>query len=174
MVRKIAAGTANLAKGPAMSRQDAEKSIVSGFQLATDLFQQGIEVLGTGDMGIANTTASAAIGSVITGIGPKYMVGRGTGIDDKGFVIKLKTVEKGIRINQPNALDGLDVLAKVGGLKSGASPGAYWPPPFTAGPWSSTVLFPQPAHLLPTPFVPWFATLSLAGIALRRRAIEIC
>ena len=123
MVRKIAAGTANLAKGPAMSRQDAEKSIVSGFQLATDLFQQGIEVLGTGDMGIANTTASAAIGSVITGIGPKYMVGRGTGIDDKGFVIKLKTVEKGIRINQPNALDGLDVLAKVGGFEIGGIAG---------------------------------------------------
>ena len=123
MVRKIAAGTANLAKGPAMSRQDAEKSIVSGFQLATDLFQQGIEVLGTGDMGIANTTPSAAIGSVITGIGPKYMVGRGTGIDDKGFVIKLKTVEKGIRINQPNALDGLDVLAKVGGFEIGGIAG---------------------------------------------------
>ena len=123
MVRKIAAGTANLAKGPAMSRQDAEKSIVSGFQLATDLFQQGIEVLGTGDMGIANTTPSAAIGSVITGIDPEDMVGRGTGIDDKGFVIKLKTVEKGIRINQPNALDGLDVLAKVGGFEIGGIAG---------------------------------------------------
>jgi nicotinate-nucleotide--dimethylbenzimidazole phosphoribosyltransferase len=123
MVRKIAAGTANLAKGPAMTRQDAEKSMVSGFQLASDLFQQGIEVLGTGDMGIANTTASAAIGSVITGIGPKDMVGRGTGVNDKGFFIKLKTVEKGILLNKPNALDGLDVLAKVGGFEIGGIAG---------------------------------------------------
>jgi nicotinate-nucleotide--dimethylbenzimidazole phosphoribosyltransferase len=123
MVRKIAGGTANLAKGPAMTRQDAEKSILAGFQLAADLFQQGIELLGTGDMGIANTTPSAAIASVITGIEPKEMVGRGTGVDDKGFSIKLETVKKGIRINQPNALDGLDVLAKVGGFEIGGIAG---------------------------------------------------
>lgn len=123
LVRKIASGTANIAKGPAMTRQDAEKSILSGFQISTDLFHQGIDILGTGDMGIANTTASAAIGSVITGIPPNRMVGRGTGVDEKGFSIKVKTVEEGIRINQPNALDGLDVLAKVGGFEIGGIAG---------------------------------------------------
>jgi nicotinate-nucleotide--dimethylbenzimidazole phosphoribosyltransferase len=123
MVRKIAPGTANLAKGPAMTRLDAEKSILTGFHLATDLFHQGIELLGTGDMGIANTTPSAAIGSVFTGISPKEMVGRGTGVDDRGFSIKLETVKKGIQINQPNALDGLDVLAKVGGFEIGGIAG---------------------------------------------------
>ena len=123
VVRKIASGTTNLAKGPAMTRQDAEKSILTGFQLARDLFNKGIELLGTGDMGIANTTPSAAIGSVITGINPKEMVGRGTGIDNKGFSIKLETVKKGIQINQPNALDGLDVLAKVGGFEIGGITG---------------------------------------------------
>ena len=123
IVRKIAAGTANLAKGPAMTRQDAENSILAGFQLATDLFKKGIDVLGTGDMGIANTTPSAAIGSVITGTDPKDMVGRGTGVDDKRFSIKLKTVEKGIRINQPNPVDGLDVLAKIGGFEIGGIAG---------------------------------------------------
>jgi nicotinate-nucleotide--dimethylbenzimidazole phosphoribosyltransferase len=123
MVRKIAPGTANLAKGPAMTRLDAEKSILTGFHLATDLFLQGIELLGTGDMGIANTTPSAAIGSVFTGISPKEMVGRGTGVDDRGFSIKLETVKKGIQINQPNALDGLDVLAKVGGFEIGGIAG---------------------------------------------------
>jgi nicotinate-nucleotide--dimethylbenzimidazole phosphoribosyltransferase len=123
MLRKIAPGTANLAKGPAMTLKDAEKSIFTGFQLATDLFHQGIELLGTGDMGIANTTPSAAIGSVITGIDPKDMVGRGTGVDDKGYFIKLETVKKGIRINQPNALDALDVLAKVGGYEIGGIAG---------------------------------------------------
>jgi nicotinate-nucleotide--dimethylbenzimidazole phosphoribosyltransferase len=123
MVRKIAPGTANLAKGPAMTHQDAEKSILTGFQLATDLFHEGIELLGTGDMGIANTTPSAAIGSVVTGINPKEMVGRGTGVDEKGFSKKLETVKKGIQINQPNALDGLDVLAKVGGFEIGGIAG---------------------------------------------------
>ncbi len=123
ILRKIAQGTANLAKGPAMSRQNAEESIINGFQLASDLFHQGIELLGTGDMGIANTTSSAAIGSVVTGIDPKDMVGRGTGVDDNGYTIKLETVRKGIRINQPNALDALDVLAKVGGFEIGGIAG---------------------------------------------------
>ena len=123
IVRKIAPGTANFAKGPAMTYQDAEKSILTGFQLATDLFHEGIELLGTGDMGIANTTPSAAIGSVVTGINPKEMVGRGTGVDEKGFSKKLETVKKGIQINQPNALDGLDVLAKVGGFEIGGIAG---------------------------------------------------
>jgi nicotinate-nucleotide--dimethylbenzimidazole phosphoribosyltransferase len=123
LLRKIASGTANLSKGPAMTIKDAETSIFAGFQLATDLFDQGIELLGTGDMGIANTTPSAAIGSVITGIDPKDMVGRGTGVDDKGYTIKLETVKKGIRINQPNALDALDVLAKVGGYEIGGIAG---------------------------------------------------
>jgi len=123
VVRKIASGTANLTKGPAMTHQDAEKSILTGFKLAADLFHKGIELLGTGDMGIANTTPSAAIGSVLTGINPKEMVGRGTGVDDKRFSKKLETVKKGIQINQPNVLDGLDVLAKVGGFEIGGIAG---------------------------------------------------
>jgi len=123
ILRKIAPGTANLAKGPAMTYQDAEKSILTGFQLAADLFQDGIELLGTGDMGIANTTPSAAIGCSIIGLSPEEMVGRGTGVDDQGFSIKLETVKKGIQINQPNALDGLDVLAKVGGFEIGGIAG---------------------------------------------------
>ena len=123
MVRKIDAGTANFVKGPAMKSQSAEKSILTGFQLAADLFHDGVELLGTGDMGIANTTPSAAIGCIITGISPEEMVGRGTGVDDRGFSIKLETVKKGIRINQPNAMDGLDVLAKVGGFEIGGIAG---------------------------------------------------
>lgn len=123
MVRKIDAGTDNFVKGPAMTRQDAEESILTGFQLAADLFHEGVELLGTGDMGIANTTPSAAIGCVITGLTPEEMAGRGTGVDDNGFSIKLETVKKGIQINQPNALDGLDVLSKVGGFEIGGIAG---------------------------------------------------
>ena len=123
IVRKIAQGTSNLAKGPAMTHQQAEKSILTGFQLTADLFHEGIELLGTGDMGIANTTPSASIGCVLTGINPEEMVGRGTGVDDKGFSLKLESVKKAIQINQPDATNGLDVLAKVGGFEIGGIAG---------------------------------------------------
>jgi len=123
MVRKIAPGTANFVKGPAMTWENAEKSILTGFQVAADLFNDGVELLGTGDMGIANTTPSAAIGCVITDKSPEEMVGRGTGVDDRGFSIKLETVKKGIQNNQPDAKDGLGVLAKVGGFEIGGIAG---------------------------------------------------
>jgi nicotinate-nucleotide--dimethylbenzimidazole phosphoribosyltransferase len=123
IVRKIAPGTSNLAKGPAMTHDDAEKAILTGFQLAADLFHEGVELLGTGDMGIANTTPSAAVGCAITGTSPEEMVGRGTGVDDGGFSIKMESVKMGIQMNQPDAADGLDVLAKVGGFEIGGIAG---------------------------------------------------
>jgi len=123
LARKIAPGTANLAKGPAMTRKEAETSVLTGFQLATELFNEGVDILGTGDMGIANTTPSAAIGSVVTGIPPEEMVGRGTGVDDKGLRTKQNAVEKGIQVNRPDAEDGLDVLSKVGGFEIGGIAG---------------------------------------------------
>jgi len=123
VVRKTAPGTANLAKGPAMTRKEAETSVLTGFQLAAGLFDKGVEILGTGDMGIANTTPSAAIGCVVTGIPPEEMVGRGTGVDDEGLRIKQGAVVKGIQINQPDPDDGLDVLAKVGGFEIGGIAG---------------------------------------------------
>jgi nicotinate-nucleotide--dimethylbenzimidazole phosphoribosyltransferase len=123
LVHKVARGTANLAKAPAMTRGMAEKAILSGFELATDLFQKGAEILGTGDMGIGNTTPSAAIGAVITGNTPEQMVGRGTGIDDHGLIKKQEAVAKGIRVNNPDPCDGLDVLTKVGGFEIGGIAG---------------------------------------------------
>jgi nicotinate-nucleotide--dimethylbenzimidazole phosphoribosyltransferase len=123
LVRKIAPGTANLAKGPAMTRKQAETSVLTGFQIATELFDKGVEILGTGDMGIANTTPSAAIGCVVTGTPPEEMVGRGTGVDDEGLRIKQAAVVKGIQVNRPDPEDGLDVLAKVGGFEIGGIAG---------------------------------------------------
>lgn len=121
--RKVAKGTANLAKGPAMSQEAAEKTIMTGFQLAAKLFQNGIEILGTGDMGIGNTTPSAAIGTVITGTNLEDMVGRGTGVDDQGLQQKREAVRRGIEINQPDRKDGLDVLSKIGGFEIGGIAG---------------------------------------------------
>jgi nicotinate-nucleotide--dimethylbenzimidazole phosphoribosyltransferase len=123
LVNKIGNGTANFARGPAMSAEMAEQSIVAGFQHASKLLQDGVEILGTGDMGIGNTTPSAAIGAVITGAGLEEMVGRGTGVDDDGLSRKKDAIRRGIEVNQPNAADGLDVLSKVGGFEIGGIAG---------------------------------------------------
>ncbi len=120
---KVARGTANLAKGPAMTRQEAEKAVVTGFQMATGLFRKGISVLGTGDMGIGNTTPSAVIGAVIARMDPVEMVGPGTGINSKGLQRKLEAVRQGIEVNIPDPGDGLDVLSKVGGFEIGGIAG---------------------------------------------------
>ena len=123
LIRKVACGTANFAIGPAMSNQEAETAILTGFQLATDLIARGMQILGTGDMGIANTTPSAAIGAVITGGSLEDMVGRGTGIDDAGLVRKKAAIRQGIETNQPDPADGIDVLAKIGGFEIGGIAG---------------------------------------------------
>lgn len=124
LIRKIEKGTANLAKGPAMTRQAAIEAISTGFQIATELFHNGAEVLVTGDMGIGNTTPSAAIGSVVTGIGLDEMVGPGTGVDTIGLSRKRDSIRLGIQVNQPNGQDGLDVLSKIGGFEIGGIAGS--------------------------------------------------
>ncbi|MFH1103257.1 MAG: nicotinate-nucleotide--dimethylbenzimidazole phosphoribosyltransferase [Pseudomonadota bacterium] len=123
LIRKIRKGTDNLARGPAMSHGDAIRSILTGFELAETLFKKETDILATGDMGIGNTTPSAAIGMVITGKTAKEMVGRGTGVDDQGLIQKRKVVQMGIEINRPDPKDGVDVLAKVGGFEIGGIAG---------------------------------------------------
>lgn len=154
-VKKVGPGTASFAQGPAMTRDQAKQAILTGFTLAGELFQNGIEIIGTGDMGIANTTASAAIGSVFTDAPLDQMVGRGTGVDDVGLKRKKAVVAKGVAINNPNAADGLDVLAKVGGFEIGGIAGtilagAYYRKPVvvdgfisTAGALIAQALCPQ-------------------------------
>jgi nicotinate-nucleotide--dimethylbenzimidazole phosphoribosyltransferase len=122
-VAKVGNGTANFAKGPAMSHPDAEKALRIGFDQASGLIEQGVDILGTGDMGIGNTTPSAAIGAVLTGASLAEMVGRGTGVDDAGLARKRDVIRRGIEINRPDPRDGLDVLAKVGGFEIGGIAG---------------------------------------------------
>ena len=88
-----------------------------------DGFEKGIDILGTGDMGIGNTTPSAAIGAVITGENLDIMVGRGTGIDDQGLQRKREAIQKGVDVNKPDPKDGIDVLSKVGGFEIGGIAG---------------------------------------------------
>ena len=121
--RKLAPGTANLAQGPAMSRELAQQAVLTGFDLASQCFEQGVEMLGTGDMGIANTTPSAAIAAVLTGLPLEELVGRGTGLDDPGLANKRRVIAQALEVNQPNPEDGLEVLAKVGGFEIGGIAG---------------------------------------------------
>jgi len=123
VVEKIGNGTASFTRGPAMSRQDAKKALQVGFEQASGRFENGARILGTGDMGIGNTTPSAAIGAVITGASLDEMVGRGTGVDDEGLARKRDIVRRGIEANSPRSEDGLDVLAKVGGFEIGGIAG---------------------------------------------------
>ena len=123
VVEKIGQGTANFARGPAMSQRDAEKALLIGFNQASTLIERGADILGTGDMGIGNTTPAAAVGAVLTGASLAEMVGRGTGVDDDGLARKRDIVRRGIEINHPDREDGLDVLAKVGGFEIGGIAG---------------------------------------------------
>ncbi|MHC1741602.1 MAG: nicotinate-nucleotide--dimethylbenzimidazole phosphoribosyltransferase [Syntrophobacteraceae bacterium] len=120
---KVDRGTANLAKGPAMTREQAESAILAGFQVASEQFSKGIQMIGTGDMGIANTTPSAAIGVTLTGDSVEAMVGRGTGVNDEGLRTKQRVIQEALAVNKPDPADGLDVLAKVGGFEIGGIAG---------------------------------------------------
>ena len=123
IVRKVAKGTASFTRGPAMSLPEAEQSIFTGFQEASRLFEDGVDMIGTGDMGIGNTTPSAAIGAVICNLDPEEMIGRGTGVDDQGLARKRDAVRRGIALNHPLPADGLDVLSKIGGFEIGGIAG---------------------------------------------------
>lgn len=121
--RKIAKGTANFTKGPAMTHEQAVQSLLTGVEMAKQAKADGIDLVGTGDMGIGNTTPSAAIAACICALPVEQVTHRGTGIDDEGLARKIVTISKGLEVNQPNPDDALDVLAKVGGFEIGGIAG---------------------------------------------------
>jgi nicotinate-nucleotide--dimethylbenzimidazole phosphoribosyltransferase len=120
--KKVAPGTANMARGPAMTPEQALRSVEAGIEIANELADQ-TDVFGTGDMGIANTTPSTAILAVLTGTPAGDITGRGTGIDDVTLARKVAVVARAIQVNQPNPTDAMDVLAKVGGFEIGGIAG---------------------------------------------------
>ncbi|WP_240344060.1 nicotinate-nucleotide--dimethylbenzimidazole phosphoribosyltransferase [Paenibacillus sp. SYP-B3998] len=115
--RKVRKGTRNMAREAAMTRTEALQAIQAGLEVVDELAAKGYRLFATGDMGIGNTTASAAILCALTGIDVGSAVGRGTGIDDAKWLHKQSVVKKALEMNMPNAEDALDVLAKVGGLE---------------------------------------------------------
>lgn len=115
--RKVKAGTDNIAKGPAMSIEEALQAIEVGVKAADEAIAEGINLIGTGEMGIGNTTPSSAILSVYCDVPLSVIVGRGTGLDDKGRAKKIKAIETALKINKPDPNKPLEVLAKLGGLE---------------------------------------------------------
>jgi nicotinate-nucleotide--dimethylbenzimidazole phosphoribosyltransferase len=122
IAKKIGRGTANMFYGPAMTRTHAVMTVEAGIEVANQLAAE-VDVFGTGEMGIGNTTPSTAIAAVFTGRKVAELTGRGTGIDDDRLRRKIEVIEKALSLNKPNAKDGLDVLAKVGGFEIGAIAG---------------------------------------------------
>ncbi|HXG42836.1 MAG TPA: nicotinate-nucleotide--dimethylbenzimidazole phosphoribosyltransferase [Dehalococcoidia bacterium] len=123
LVRKVAKGTRNLARGPAMTREEALQAIEVGIEVAGEEIARGAQVLATGDMGIGNTTPSAAIIAVLTGRPVAQVTGRGTGLDDEGLRRKVAVIEAALALHRPDPSDPLDVLTKVGGYEIAALAG---------------------------------------------------
>ncbi|MCL4464423.1 MAG: nicotinate-nucleotide--dimethylbenzimidazole phosphoribosyltransferase [Chloroflexi bacterium] len=115
--RKVAPGAANIARGPAMTREQAIRALEVGIEAVEAELGRGLDMVATGDMGIGNTTPSSAIVAAVTGLEPALVTGRGTGLDDAGLRRKVEVVERALRVNRPDPRDGLDVLAKVGGYE---------------------------------------------------------
>ncbi|HET8907239.1 MAG TPA: nicotinate-nucleotide--dimethylbenzimidazole phosphoribosyltransferase [Ktedonobacterales bacterium] len=117
LARKVAHGTANMAQGPAMTREQALDAIETGIVVVESLASDGVQMVATGEMGIGNTTAASAITAVLTGANPADVTGRGTGIDDAQLARKIAVIERALAVNTPNRDDALDVLSKVGGFE---------------------------------------------------------
>ena len=120
---KVGLGTANMAKGPAMTREQAKESIQSGIKIAESEIARGVDLLATGDMGIGNTTSAAAIACAFMDQHPQHIAGYGTGIDDAGLRRKIDVIAFALQLNNTNQNDALDVLAKVGGFEIGGLAG---------------------------------------------------
>lgn len=122
--RRIAAGTRNFLESPAMTDAEVRSALAIGIEQVREAAAAGTTLMGIGEMGIANSTAAAALLAALTGIAPARMVGRGTGVDDVGFRRKVETVEAALQLHREQLGDGLGALAAMGGLEIAAMAGA--------------------------------------------------
>lgn len=123
--KKIAYGTKNITKGAAMTRNQALCAILTGIQAVKEVSEKGVDVIGVGELGIGNTTTSAAVLSVLSGLSAKDVTGRGGGLTDDGYLHKINVIEQAIQFNRPDPADILDVLTKVSGFDIAAMTGAF-------------------------------------------------
>ncbi|MGV8082738.1 MAG: nicotinate-nucleotide--dimethylbenzimidazole phosphoribosyltransferase [Coriobacteriia bacterium] len=119
----VAHGTKNMTAGPAMTREDCSRAVLIGVEAARDAAQQGVGLIGTGEMGIGNSTAAAALTAAFTGAEPEAVVGIGTGLDEAGVARKVDAVRRALTVNGVEALDPLGILAAVGGFEIAALAG---------------------------------------------------
>jgi len=120
--RRIGPGTRNMARGPAMSRDEAVRAVEAGIDIARQA-AAAVDVFGTGEMGIGNTTSSSAIVAALSGRPVAEVTGHGTGIDEGQFGRKVRVIEQALQVNRPDPKDGIDLLAKVGGFEIGGIAG---------------------------------------------------
>lgn len=125
IIKKVARGTKNMAEGPAMTKEEALEAIHIGIDMVKSLKEEGIQILGTGEMGIGNTTSSSAIASVLLHMPVKEVTGKGAGLSKAGILHKAAVIEQAIALNKPEPGDALDVLAKVGGLDIAGLTGVF-------------------------------------------------
>ena len=159
--RKVGPGTRNMALGPAMTEDEAIRALETGIEIVENQISMGLDIVGTGDMGIGNTTASSAICAVMTGSSPTEVTGRGTGIDDAQLRHKSEVIEKALKVNHPDRSKPLSVLAKVGGFEIAGLAG---------------VMIGAGAHRVPVVidgFIPGAAALIAAGLAPHLRDLMI-
>jgi nicotinate-nucleotide--dimethylbenzimidazole phosphoribosyltransferase len=123
IVKKIGYGTKNMCKGPAMTQEQAVKAVEAGIEIVSCEADKGLDIVGTGDMGIGNTTASSAIFAAISGKTVEEVTGRGTGISDEQLAHKIDVVKRALKLNKPDSSLPLDILAKVGGFEIGGLAG---------------------------------------------------
>jgi len=123
VLRKIGYGTRNMCLGPAMTGEQAVKCLETGIEILNSEAEKGLDIVGTGDMGIGNTTASSAICAVMTGKPVSEVTGRGTGLSDEQLAHKIEVVQRALAVNKPDPSQPLDVLAKVGGFEIGGLAG---------------------------------------------------
>lgn len=122
---KVAYGTKNMTKEPAMTREQAIKAVEAGIAMAAELKEKGYKMLATGEMGIGNTTTSSAVASVLLGLPVETMTGRGAGLSSAGLERKIDAIKRAIALNEPDSKDAIDVLAKVGGFDIAGMTGLF-------------------------------------------------
>ena len=123
--RRVAAGTRDFTSGPAMTRGQALQAVGVGIETARECREKGYRLIATGEMGIGNTTTSAAVAAALLGCEPREITGRGAGLSDEGLKRKVAAIEKGIAVNRPDADDALDVLGTLGGFDIAAMAGLF-------------------------------------------------
>ena len=122
---KVAYGTENMRKGPAMTREQAAQAVLNGVEIVRKLAGQNYDILATGEMGIGNTTTSSAVVSVLLGRDAEEVTGRGAGLSSEGLRRKVEVIRDSVKLNQPDREDVLDVLSKVGGLDIAGLAGVF-------------------------------------------------